>query len=449
MPPEYQNLANALHSNISNFTTSIQATWNGVRSPVLYSAQLRTASSNEGSALIDPAHQPRVDAELAALQALGVNAVTVHIDFPLFYEPYYGGSSDLQLYEQFYMELASEVRARGLKLIVETQLMKFSAPQLNYAKSLSWTEYQAGRAQNAVTVARVLNPDYMVVITEPDTEESFSGQAQVSTIPGSVQMLTTILNALKQAGQSHIPVGAGVGTWMNSYSAWMNAYATTPVAFLDLHVYPTNRTYLQNALTIADIAHRAGKSVTMSEAWLQKVGDSELSGNVMATDSRNPFAYWSPLDSEFLRAMVLMANYKQFTFISPFWTSYYYAYSSTSETDSAEQASVANSVGAFTPTGLAYELSILSAPDKTAPLTPAAPTARSSQAAVQLSWKADSDNVGVAGYTVIRSGKPLANTSTTSFADSGAPAGSISYSITAFDAAGNTSPTSASIQVRH
>ncbi len=448
VPAEYQNLASALQSNLSTFTRSMQSSWSGARSNVVYSAQLRTASSNESSTLLKPQHQARVDAELQALQALGVNAVTVHIDFPLLYAPYYANASEYEQYAQFYVQLAQEVRARGLKLIVETQLMKFSGPQLSYAQGLSWTNYQAGRAQTAVNVARLLNPDYMVVITEPDTELSFSRQAPVGTISGSVQMLTGILAALKQAGLSNVPVGAGVGTWMNSYNLWMSAYAALPVTFLDMHVYPTNRSFLSNALAIADIARHAGKSVTLSEAWLQKVSDSELSGNVMATDSRNCFGYWAPLDAEFLQAMVMMANYKQFAFISPFWTTYYFAYSSTTESDAEQQGAEANTVGAFTSTGLAYENALLPSPDKSAPQPPAAPAVTKSTHSIQLNWKADSDNVGVAGYNVLRDGTAIGRTYSTSYADTSAMQGTISYSISAFDAAGNASITSPPAQVR-
>ena len=64
-----------------------------------------------------------------------------------------------------------------------------------------------------------------------------------------------------------------------------------------------------------------------------------------------------------------------------------------------------------------------------------------SSSTVAVSWAASSDNVGVAGYRVFRNGTLLATTTTTGYADSGlAPATAYSYTVVAFDAAGNTGP---------
>jgi chitodextrinase len=73
---------------------------------------------------------------------------------------------------------------------------------------------------------------------------------------------------------------------------------------------------------------------------------------------------------------------------------------------------------------------------------------------VNLSWTAATDNVGVASYNVYRSSTPdftpsaqtkIANTMGTSYADSGLPAGTYYYQITAQDAAGNVGPASAEV----
>ncbi len=73
-----------------------------------------------------------------------------------------------------------------------------------------------------------------------------------------------------------------------------------------------------------------------------------------------------------------------------------------------------------------------------------------SSSSVQLSWNASTDNVGVAGYTVYRNGKPIGTTggSVTSYTDSTvAPSTSYSYTVDAFDTAGNHSAQSASLPV--
>ena len=63
-----------------------------------------------------------------------------------------------------------------------------------------------------------------------------------------------------------------------------------------------------------------------------------------------------------------------------------------------------------------------------------------SQSQINLLWNPSTDNVGVTGYQVFRNGVQVGKTSTTSFADMNlAPLTTYSYSVKAFDAAGNVS----------
>jgi len=81
-------------------------------------------------------------------------------------------------------------------------------------------------------------------------------------------------------------------------------------------------------------------------------------------------------------------------------------------------------------------------PDTAAPSVPAGVSGSAiSPTSVHLSWSASSDNVAVAGYRVFRDGALVATvTGGTSFTDTGAkPATTYSYSVAAFDAAGNVS----------
>jgi chitodextrinase len=89
--------------------------------------------------------------------------------------------------------------------------------------------------------------------------------------------------------------------------------------------------------------------------------------------------------------------------------------------------------------------------DTQAPTTPtglASTTVTSSSAG--LTWNASTDNVGVAGYTVYRNGTAIGTTggSTTTYTDSTvSPSTTYSYTVGAFDAAGNHSAQSSAIQV--
>ncbi len=64
-------------------------------------------------------------------------------------------------------------------------------------------------------------------------------------------------------------------------------------------------------------------------------------------------------------------------------------------------------------------------------------------ASVALAWNGSTDNVGVAGYRVKRNGVQVATTASTNYVDSGlAPSTAYSYTLSAYDAAGNQSANS-------
>lgn len=65
-----------------------------------------------------------------------------------------------------------------------------------------------------------------------------------------------------------------------------------------------------------------------------------------------------------------------------------------------------------------------------------------------LSWSASRDNVATTGYNILRNGTKIGTTATTSFSDTGlTPSTAYSYTVQAFDAAGNTSASSAALSM--
>jgi chitodextrinase len=93
------------------------------------------------------------------------------------------------------------------------------------------------------------------------------------------------------------------------------------------------------------------------------------------------------------------------------------------------------------------QATIIVVPDTQAPTVPTnliGTPASFSQ--INLSWTASTDNVGVAGYNIFRDGISIANTTATSFSDTGLVASTMyGYRISAYDAAGNTSAQSSSV----
>ncbi len=85
------------------------------------------------------------------------------------------------------------------------------------------------------------------------------------------------------------------------------------------------------------------------------------------------------------------------------------------------------------------------APDNTPPSQPGGLTAVAVSASqINLAWTASTDNVGVTGYRVFRNGVQVVTSPTTTYNDVGLAASSTyTYTVTAMDAAGNNSATSA------
>jgi hypothetical protein len=88
------------------------------------------------------------------------------------------------------------------------------------------------------------------------------------------------------------------------------------------------------------------------------------------------------------------------------------------------------------------------APDTTPPTVPISLTAAAvSSSQINLTWAASTDNVGVAGYKIYRNGSLLTSVTTgTTYSDTGLTSSTTySYSVSAYDAAGNVSVQSASV----
>ena len=458
VPAEYQDLYLELFTAISEFRETIDQSWDGTPGPAAFSANLLTANSSQGDALLTPDRRDAVGYELDGLQALGVTAVSLDVSFPVLHPPFHQSPEEYQQYLDFYTEIADDIRGRGLTLIVETQVLftegGFTAwdPAPYYA-SLTTEEYRQGRMEVARTIALALDPDYLSVIQEPDTEADQTGKAEVGTLAGATTLLETILTGLQAAGVQGVAVGAGFGTWQTDYLSFANDFAQTGIDFLDIHVYPVNRDFLDRAVEIADVASSYGKPAAMTETWLYKVRESELDTLSFSTIfSRDVFSFWTPLDSLHLQAMVELAHFKSFAFMSPFWSGYFRGYLDYDDTTKdltpeelltlKEEEQLDNILaGVYTGTGLWYLNAIIDAPDISAPIAPPDLVAQlTSPTSAALTWSQSPDDTGTAFYRVFRDQELITTTGVRSFMDADlADAQRFVYSVVAVDASGNAS----------
>ncbi|MCC6729813.1 MAG: hypothetical protein IT208_10795 [Chthonomonadales bacterium] len=274
------------------------------------------------------------------LKALGVQAVTVAVPFPILYLPYHesrGNGGAAERYAAFYGRLRDEARARGLKIIAETGAVfpsaDYSGPGWRgvaaYYRGLSPERFVAGYAANAARAAETLRPAFISVGAEPDTGARIVRQP-LGTPEAFAGLVGAAARAVKARKLPATRVGAGVGSWQADWQAYVRRILAEPIDYVDIHVYPINRDFLPRCLEIAAMARAAGRPSAISEAWLLKATDAELAHIDAASDSavfsRDVYAFWVPLDSRFLRDLVRFARSKRLLFLSPFWSKCFHAY---------------------------------------------------------------------------------------------------------------------------
>jgi hypothetical protein len=234
----------------------------------------------------------------------------------------------------FYRRVGVLVRIYGLKLIVETQAVVPRTDPLGqqmwtYYESLTLSQYTEARAQTARTIVENMRPDFIVVMCEPGTESKISGQPDLATLEGATQLVRLVAARAKSAGHPGLKIGAGHGSWPDEYLSFVHAFLADPsVDFYNIHTYPVIRDFLPRCLEIAQVARSYGKSVAMGESWLHKEADAETDLGLTAFHffARNPYSFWSPLDSRFLKAMVTLAHHDKYLFYSPYFSGFFYSY---------------------------------------------------------------------------------------------------------------------------
>jgi hypothetical protein len=372
VPAGYQDLHLDLAITLEAFATSLPpaaAPW-----PVVFSTDLSQADAHRLDQLIGPTALSGTVLALDRLAAMGVEAVTVNIGYPMLYRPFHRGQGEYRRYLLFYKAVALAARQRGLKLIVKSGVLLRTDPRVEafYRAVPGLDEYKVGRLQAAATIVREIGPDYLTLQAEPDVEASQTGQP-VGTAEGAYALVRFLVGGLQALGARGAAIGAGAGTWHGELVDLARALATLDgLDYLDLHVYPVNRDFLWRTLEVADIARLAGKRVGVSEAWLHKIRDAELpvSGPlVKEVLARDAFSFWQPLDGRFVDVMARAAVAKGFAFLSLFWAKYFFSYLDYAQTRelSADQlldlsqvtATQAMLAGHLTGTGHTYRTLIL------------------------------------------------------------------------------------------
>jgi fibronectin type 3 domain-containing protein len=489
-----------------NILLTVPPTWKPIAGgPSLFAADLKQADGNTGPGLIGSDYLPGVLTQLQEEKALGVGAIKIEIGFPAVYAPFYGGQSGLAPYVSFYTQVAQAVKAAGLKLIVENDVLLsgdisggWGATLGNFYNSNTftgpngWNNYMAARATMAATLAQTMQPDYLVLGEEPDGEAKQTGQQNMNIAADAAQMIAGEIAAVQALKLPKVKLGAGFGNWpmhgpLNTLPDYIADYVALPLDYIDFHLYPVNTEQqgpmIDNTLLIASMAAAAGKPVAMSEGWVWKMENSEWNvENGQFYRSRDPFSFWAPLDAYYLQTVQALGAYTNMLYVAPEGPDDLFVYQTyggtvanggaancTCTTESCSEydvvhaegplAQAANSVAEYSNTGLSYASQLIVPPDEAPPSTPSGLAGSANYSQATLSWNASTDNVGVAGYNVYRCQPPeeghsctgvwIANATSTGYKDSAVAEGTpYNYQVQAFDLANNNSPLSETVSVQ-
>ena len=324
-PTSYEDLYASLSDALSEFEDHLAANWDGARGETVFGAELIIANGNRGDVLLQPATMAGVRLYLDRLQQIGVGGVTVQIADPLL-SPGYARSDE---YLAFYRQVAEEARGRGLVLTVETGPVfpdpQFSRVQYDWSQ-LTLDEYFQIRHDDLVRIATEIGPDYLSLGNEPATEAMLTG------LSFSLQdYLAFVRETAADVDRSQgTRIGAGTGTWEDP--SYLEALTAEPsLDFIGLHLYPLSngRTdYWLRAIEAAQAAAANGRAVVVGEAWLYKASPEEVAAGMAYQDvfGRDLYSFWQPLDSRFLTAVVGMADWLDFDYVSFFWSGLFFGY---------------------------------------------------------------------------------------------------------------------------
>jgi hypothetical protein len=306
---------------LNHLNRALDAQWGGQISDVKFGVELLVANANRGEVLLTDRVFEATTLTLDRLQDLGVRCVAISIQFPMLTRSF----SRFSEYKNFYRRVAREIRRRDFAFIVEigtffreTEFTKF---KISYDR-LTLDTFNSQLREMADIIIQDLQPDYLTILTEPDTMQNNTGLKFTVT-----NFSTTIRQVVRGLDPRGVKLGAGAGTW--SPMAYFNALADIPqLNYIDLHIYPVQRDFVWDKVKrISDMAAKRTKRVSIGEAWLYKVSNREFRDiGQVETFARDVFSFWQPLDSLFLEVTAKLSHSVSAEFCSFFWMKYLYAY---------------------------------------------------------------------------------------------------------------------------
>ncbi len=364
VPATYQGLYDRLNQYLDEDLAAVKPDPAAGQRNTIFAAELIVANANRGEELLRPETIQAVTLFLDRLQALGVRGVKNPIPFPLL-TPDFPRSQE---YLEFYRSVGKEIRARGMTWTVQAGILFTNTPfsPIDYDFSqLTFEQYKREDRAMIETILRELQPDYLVIMGEPDTQANLTGWQEFNDPQKGLELVNHILDGLDR---DQTKICAGTGSWTPPGYAQALSEQTS-LDCISIHIYPVNPQFIQNALTMAENARVNDKSVIVPESWLYKVDQPGGGENVAATADifkLDAFSFFAPLDQKFIQMMVDFADKAEVDFVSFFWSQFLFSYidyqpgmENASYPSLNEKANLAAykalSSGSFSSTGLYYQ----------------------------------------------------------------------------------------------
>lgn len=328
VPAKYRSLFDRVSGHVDAYAHAVAAMPPGrrtraARAPIA-GVELLAANGNRLAALLQPGTMQLVDSSLDRFRALGVGGVTLGIKVPMLLGWF---SPDAQRYADFYAAVARHIRARRMAVSVELGALFCGTVYANCTNpfAASYQRFVADTAAQARIVIERLHPDYLTVISEPDTEARLTWVRALDTPAGAARAVADIMARIGPRGRTR--VGAGAGTWLPT--SFAQAIATQRVDYLDTHTYPVGRQDGANAVAIAAIARKRRKPLVADEVWLYKSAEPGIGSTAGAAEQvfrQDAFSFWEPLDARFLATTATWARKAGAVYVSAFWSWQFFTY---------------------------------------------------------------------------------------------------------------------------
>lgn len=325
VPLQYQAGYATLSGILKSFNTTLGLTFGSTKG-LTFATELLPANGNRGQALLQPKNLASVAVNLNALQAMGVQGVTIAVGYPLL-DPTFPNSAQ---YLSYFAEVVSMAHARGMKVLIESQILFANTPYSPLTfdwSALPYSQYVTNHIAQDQLIINQIHPDYLELGVEADTEAYLSGYHQLNTPTGWSSYIEQLLAGLNNGNRSTKLV-AGVATWLDP--SYVSGFANDPrLDFLSTHVYPIYGSNLQNLLALRKIAQQNGKRLVIDEVWLQKILQPQGHGQGIGGPAYTPqdvFAFSAPLDEQFLTLLTKFSQIYPVEYLSPFNEWYFWAY---------------------------------------------------------------------------------------------------------------------------